>query len=200
MSQFEFFMGFYGLLLGLGLAELLVGFSNLLRERTPPRPGRVIPLLGVIAVIEIMATFIDAWTSLRGIEIRMAQLAVPMLIGLTYFVLAVVMVPRHLEDWSNLDDHFDQRRTWIVGLFIAANLLVILTEIPGLIELVRGGKWAPLASYGLRNAWLMGGYAVLLFSRRRWLDIAAALAVVLFYVFNYVLYRNDALLAAVFGQ
>ncbi len=31
MDQFEFFMGFYGLLLGLSVAELLLGFGNLVR-------------------------------------------------------------------------------------------------------------------------------------------------------------------------
>jgi len=49
MSQFEFFMAFYSLLIGLGVAELLLGFVNLLRHRNrfmprgddPALPGRV---------------------------------------------------------------------------------------------------------------------------------------------------------------
>lgn len=79
MTQFEFFMTFYGLLLGLAVAELFGGFASILRERAPPRLGVILPLVGVIALIEIMATFIDAWMSLRGIGINMPQFAVPML-------------------------------------------------------------------------------------------------------------------------
>lgn len=37
MTQFEFFMTFYGLLLGLGTAELFGGFASILHERNPPR-------------------------------------------------------------------------------------------------------------------------------------------------------------------
>ena len=40
MSQFEFFMTFYSLLLGLGVAELMLGFANILRAKVRPRRGR----------------------------------------------------------------------------------------------------------------------------------------------------------------
>lgn len=36
------------------------------------------------------------------------------------------------------------------------------------------------------QTWLLGSYVVLLFSRRRWLDIAATISVLVFYLFLYV--------------
>jgi hypothetical protein len=186
MSQFEFFMGFYGLLLGLGTAELFGGFASLLRERNPPRLGIILPLVGAIALIEIMATFIDAWTSLKGIGINMAQFAVPMLVGLVYFVLAVVMVPRHLDDWPDLDSYFDRRRPWIVGLLLSANLLLMITEITAMVQGIRPSDPATVTAYALRNFWLFASYGALLLSRRRWLDFSAAASVLTFYFVSYV--------------
>lgn len=186
MSNFEFFMTFYGLLLGLGTAELFGGFASILRERDPPRLGIILPLVGAIALIEIMATFIDAWTSLRGIGINMPQFAVPMLVGLVYFVLGVVMVPRHLADWPDLDGYFDRRRAWIVGLLLAANLLLMITEITAMVQGHRPSDATALTYYLLRNSWLLASYALLLLSRRRWLDYAAAGSVLTFYFASYI--------------
>ncbi|MES2442774.1 MAG: hypothetical protein V4574_08075 [Pseudomonadota bacterium] len=186
MTPFEFFMTFYGLLLGLATAELFGGFASILRERTPPRLGIILPLVGVIALIEIMATFLDAWMSLRGIAINMPQFAVPMLVGLVYYVLAVVMVPRHLDDWPDLDSYFDHRRPWLAGLLLAANLLLMITEVTAMVQGHRPSDAARLTTYVLRNSWLLASYALLLLSRRRWLDYAAAASVLSFYFVSYV--------------
>ena len=177
MDKFEFFFTFYGLLLGLALAELLTGFGNLLREKARPRWGTLTPLVGLIILIEISATFIDAWNKLQQIELALAHLAVPMLIGIVYFVAAVMAVPRHLEDWPNLDDYFFARRRWIVGLLITANLLHAVTELPFLAQ----ASGHQLLHYVLANAYLIGAYVTLLVTRRRWLSIAAGAAVLLFF-------------------
>ncbi|WP_431469417.1 hypothetical protein [Sphingosinithalassobacter sp. LHW66-3] len=60
MSQFEFFMTFYGLLLGLAVAELMAGFANLIGAKARPRLGLFTPLLGFTVFIQLMATFLDA--------------------------------------------------------------------------------------------------------------------------------------------
>ena len=75
----------------------------------------------------------------------------------------------------------------------------VASEAPTVVSLMAEGRWQPLVSYGFRNCWLLGSYLILLLSRRRWLDIAAAGSVILFYTFNYIILRNDALLALVSG-
>ena len=61
MSQFEFFMSFYGLLLGLGVAQLLSGLANLIREKSSPKLGVLTPLFAAVALIEMVSSYIDAW-------------------------------------------------------------------------------------------------------------------------------------------
>ena len=45
MSAFEFFFSFYGLILGLSVAELLGGFARTLNRNPRPRFGLLTPLL-----------------------------------------------------------------------------------------------------------------------------------------------------------
>jgi hypothetical protein len=130
MSQFEFFMTFYGLLLGLAVAELLLGFANLLRHRGRPKLGLLTPMLGVFVFLQLMATFIDAWTRLQGVSITMEGLALPTTIGVLMFFVSVIIVPRDPAEWSNLDEYFYANRRWALGLMIAANLLVLGYEAP----------------------------------------------------------------------
>lgn len=58
----------------------------------------------------MIANFIDAWVKFQDIEITLPGLAVPMLIGLGYFVIAAILLPRDFSEWPSLEDYFEQRR------------------------------------------------------------------------------------------
>lgn len=121
-------MTFYGLLVGLGVAELLLGFMNLLRHRQRPKLGLLTPLLGVLVLLQMMALFIDAWTSLEAVQISMVSLAVPTLIGVAAFAACVLVVPREIEEWPDLDAYFYRNRRIVLGLLVAVNILIIIHE------------------------------------------------------------------------
>lgn len=184
MDQFEFFFAFFGLLLGLALAELLNGYANILREKVRPDWGLITPMLGLLIMVEIAATFIDAWGKLKDIDIDLIAFAVPGSIGVAYYVAAVMAVPRHVADWTSLDDYFYARRKWIVGLLIGANLGHLSTELPSVISAAQDGSSA-FVPYLLRNVFLFGAYTALLLSNKRWLSITAIIAVLLFFAYVY---------------
>ncbi|MEG3181989.1 hypothetical protein [Sphingomonas sp. LT1P40] len=184
MSQFEFFMAFYGLLLGLAVAELLGGFANLLRERAQPKWGVLLPLVALLILVEISATFIDTWVKLQGININLVEFGLPALIGIFYFIAAVIAFPRHLEDWPSLTDYFLARRYWIVGLLIAANLGHFITEIPFVQKAAAEGN-PGLIGYILRNLLLFATYIVLMVSRRVAVSIAALAVLLGFFAYIY---------------
>lgn len=129
MSQFEFFMTFYGLLLGLGMAELLLGFANIVRARVRPKLGGLTPALGVFMFVQMLASFNDAWIRLQGVRINFDQMALPTLIGVAYFFAAVTVVPRDLDDWHDLDEYFLARRRWTVGLLLGVFLLGVVLDV-----------------------------------------------------------------------
>lgn len=187
MSSFEFFMAFYGLLLGLAFAELMSGFASLLRERVPPKVGIMIPLVAAIVFVEMLANFVDAWNRLQDVRIAFFPLLVPTMIGLAYFLVAVILVPRDLHQWQSLDDYFDKRKRWIIALLLGANCFIIATTTPAsLSSAIFGGSIGEREIiFVVINVWLIGGYLVLLLARQRWLEIAAAAGIFLFYPATY---------------
>lgn len=128
MSQFEFFMVFYGLVIGLAVAELLLGFSGLLRHRARPALGLLTPLLGVLMFLQLLALFIDAWVSLKDVQINMLGLAVPTLIGMCAFAASTLVVPKDPTEWTDLDEYAFRTRRWTIGLLFVANLLILVHE------------------------------------------------------------------------
>ncbi|RYD98035.1 MAG: hypothetical protein EOP61_15960 [Sphingomonadales bacterium] len=182
MSQFEFFMTFYSLLLGLAVAELLLGFGNLLRARQQPRWGVLTPLLGVLILIQIIATFLDAWFKLQDIVVDMRGIAAPTLIGISYFTAALMAVPRDIEDWPSFDEYFHARKGMTLGPLIVANLLTILVhELP----LVVTDRPVEIAAYAIVNGLLLLLLVAPLFTRRRGIAIAAMLAQILIMLLIY---------------
>lgn len=178
MSQFEFFMTFYGLLLGLAVAELLLGFANLLRHRERPKLGLLTPLLGVLVFLQLMTTFIDAWSDLQRVSIAMESLALPTAIGVVLFFLSVIVVPRDPPEWADLDEYFRANRRWAIGLLITANLLVLGYELPNLAT--------NLAAYVVINliAFSLMGGALLLRPRLAIAICLGGLILFLFYIYS----------------
>lgn len=131
MDAFEFFFTIYSLLLGFALAELMLGYANLLRAPIRPAWGWLTPTVGVLIFLQIIVTFLDAWMKLRGVPLNLFGLLVPTLIAVAYFVSAVMAVPRSATEWKSLDDYFHDRKKWILGLLAAPFLLnTLLIELP----------------------------------------------------------------------
>ena len=74
MSAFEFFFSFYGLLLGLSVAELVGGFSRVLHERQRVRFGWLTPLLAVFVALDLATFWNQAWRFFRGAPFNPALL------------------------------------------------------------------------------------------------------------------------------
>jgi len=152
MSKFEFFMGFYGLLLGIGLAELLLGFGRLIRARTRPKIGLLTPAVGVLVFLQIIASMIDAWLRLQNLRVDLIDMAIPTIIGVAYFLAAVTVTPDDHAEWPNLDDYFFARRNWTLGPLIGVFFLTLAIEIPNTIHMIEHARWANLANYIALNS------------------------------------------------
>jgi len=147
MSQFQFFMTFYGLLLGLAVAELMAGFANLIGAKARPRLGLFTPLLGFTVFIQLMATFLDAWLKLQNVAMNLVGLAIPTMIGILFFVLARTAVPRETADWPSLDAYFLAHRRWTVGMLLAINALIWVYEFPLLRAMIAQEHWSNVRHY-----------------------------------------------------
>ena len=186
MDNLNYFMIFYGLLLGLAMTEILSAIAPLLREDrlTARRIGLLAPLMVALLLTEIMSSFIDAWDRLRGIEIELDDLIRPSLIGLLYFLAAAIALPQPLPEGEALDDHVLMRKGRVAATLIVLNLIVLTYEVGPVHTAVQAGHWGSVAIWTVGNAWLFASYAGLwLCSTRTWAAIWMAAALVFFAAF-----------------
>lgn len=182
MSQFDVFMSFFGLLLGLGVAELFAGFARLVRSRTRPALGLLTPAIGLTIFLQIMGSLSDVFRGAKGTTVDLDSMAFPTLIGVAFFFAATVVIPDQFDDWRSLDDYYYSRRRWTVGLLLAVYLITIATELPTIPQMVALFGWPPFFRYLALNAIAIAGQTAALVSRRRWLvltGLAANLVILL---------------------
>lgn len=143
MSGFEFFFTFYGLVLGLAVAELLGGLSRVIHERV--RPGLLTTLLALFVAIDAATFWNQAWTIFRQAPYNFALLIVGLMIAGAFFVAATLVFPREPRAGMNLDDHFWRHRRTVLLCLLAANLTVaaVFMGVAGLSGTCPPARLAP---------------------------------------------------------
>jgi hypothetical protein len=154
MSDFEFFFSFYGLLLGLSVAELTGGFARLLHERHRVRFGWLTPLLALFVAIDLATFWNQAWRFFRDAPFNPALLLVGLMIAATFYVAASVTFPRvtaeGVETRIDLDDHFWAHRRVVFGCVLAANAMVwLLLGLLALADPAWADFWTPRLIFGV---------------------------------------------------
>ena len=153
MSDFEFFFSFYGLILGLSVAEIASGVARTVHERGEVRVGWLTPMLAVFISLDVAGFWVVAWQDWRGIDVDFGILVVGLVMAMTYYVAAAVVFPRDFGGWASLDEHFWARRRVIFGAILFTNLVA-----------VAGTVWAWQAadrSYPFPMNWISWSYFVL---------------------------------------
>lgn len=128
MSAFEFFFSFYGLLLGLSVAELVGGLARVLQEKERVRFGWLTPLLATFVALDVATFWNQAWVIFRGAPFNHALLIAGLVIAATFYVAASVTFPRvsaeGTDERIDLTEHFWRYRRLVFGCIMAANLIV----------------------------------------------------------------------------
>lgn len=186
MSQFEFFFAFYGLLLGLAVAELLQGVGSVVRARRIRAVGLQTGLMALGLLVVMMLTWLDAWTSLRRVELNMGSLAAPVAVAICYYLAAVIVFPKAIEEWESLDTYYEERKRYVVGLMIIAELLITFV--------IFRDYWAEQLRDNPDRFWqrsvpiniaILFSFAILFIVRRRAINIAAWIALILLFTVPY---------------
>jgi len=198
MSAFEFFFSFYGLLLGLSVAELVGGFARVLHERQRVRFGWLTPLLAVFVAMDVATFWSQAWTIFQGAPFNLSLLFVGLVVAATFYVAASVTFPRvtaeGVSDRIDLDQHFWAHRRLVFTCVLTANLIVaglfttLMSVNAGFAELSTPRLWIGMAIFVL-------GTATAAFAPWRRVAVGALVVVVAYSVFN-VLRSAAALIAA----
>ena len=185
MDRFSFFFGFYALFLGLAVTELLASFAGMVREQMARRIDIRLALLGIYIFLAVCATWIDAWSSLKEVTLDFKGLWRPILIATAYYLAGTVAFPRNPDDYARTGEYYDERKHFIVGMLLAAEILLNSTLIPLFIEDFHNYPAMFWLDDVPLNLLLFGSYAGLLLLRSRLSNIAFILILILLVVHGY---------------
>jgi hypothetical protein len=200
MDRFSFFFAFYGLILGLAVAELLGGFARLVRARALKQIEAQTALLALLTFIVICATWVDAWTTLTKISLDFEALWAPILLATFYYLAAAVVFPSDPKEFGRLATYYAERKRFVVGMLFAAEVLVTYTfgvVIGHELRATPAIFWLWYLPYNLA---IKGAYVALLFVRGRRANIALLAALILLFMVPYWVHGTmQALIARHYG-
>lgn len=177
MSEaFSFTFGFYGLLLGLAVAEIASGFSRAYDERHKRPIGIVAPLFGALLLVDLITFWINAWSYRELADVKYLTALGVAFVALLYYFAATQVFPK-AQETDALDNHVMQHRRVVVFCVLVSNLM---TQIPPAISAVKT-PW-PAADIALWACLNLVYYVLLLVagfaSSKRVVACVAALAIV----------------------
>ena len=127
MDQFSFIFAFYGLILGLAVTEVLGGFAAFARERRIRDLELQTALLALLVFVDICATWLDAWRTLKTASLKFSDLVAPILIATCFYLAAALTFPRKPAELDRLADYYASRKWFVATMLLAAELLIGLT-------------------------------------------------------------------------
>lgn len=166
MSAFEFLFSFYGLLLGLSIAELAAGFSRAWDRRGTVAVGWMAPLLAVILITDLVSFWTNSWQMREAVQVSYYLALAAAVVALLYYFAATQVFPRDAAT-ARPDEHVMAHRKTVVGAVVLSNLLVTVG-----FSLIMGSSWGLFTRNLLLNApyflllgaigWLPGRRSVLI--------------------------------------
>lgn len=126
MSAFEFFFGLFGLILGLAIAVVIGGLSDVLRERKRIPIGWLTPMLAVFVLFDLSSMWVNAWSDMADIQVAFGPFIAALIVAGIYFFAASMVFPKTVNDWSSLDEYYLGHHRWVLRGVLAANLGVVV--------------------------------------------------------------------------
>lgn len=177
MDDFSFYLSFYGLLLGLSVAEVARGFLEALGSRQRTRIGWLTPALAVFIFFEITSFWIYTWGVRESITISWGMMYLGLFVAVTFYLAAGLVFPRHPELWPDLDDYYWKHKRLVIGGIMIPNIIsfthTTMLHPPAfdwVYVFAQGTYWPPVL--------------LLLVSNRRWQDVSLLGILIVSYVVN----------------
>lgn len=187
MSEFEFFFSFFGLLLGLSIAEVLAGLARAIQARLQPgatlRIGWLTPMLAGFVQLDLLSFWQAAWVSRDLVAVSGVALMAVMIFAGAYYLAASLVFPPDANAAGDHDLHFFRVRRIVIGVMLALLVcqLAWYASVPKLLPLLL----RPL-SLGLTCVLVVLMVTAMAARGQRWCELAMA-ALIARYVLVYFL-------------
>lgn len=165
MNPFEYFVGFFSLIMGLAAVILATGLADMLKARQAVKVGVLTPLLALFMLMDISTFWASGWLGMQDLQISYATIYIGLLVTLPYVLAASLVFPRDPAEWPSLDDYYvGHKRMALAG--------VIFSNAIGLFWSNWGEMGELSLLQGLRLCLFFGALAGLILLRGRRINIA----------------------------
>src|SRR5204862_4316562 len=166
MGDFEFLAGFYGILLGLIVAEVAVKLADAIDSHSRRPIGWLTQMLAVLVLFDVASFWMWLWSLRTVLEVTWPTVIVSTALGIAYFLAAALVFPRTPDEWPDLDAHYWARKRWVLGTLVGINAIVFARNLARLLP-----AWNDVWFFYWQGAYYLPLVALLFTRKRRW-DVA----------------------------
>jgi hypothetical protein len=132
MSQFEYLSVLVSLILGLGIAHLLLGVGGMIHRRREAKPDPI-HLLWVGAVFWTLVLNWWVFFQSQSTEVWSFDYFLVVIVwAVLFFLLAVILFPPDVTEDQDYAEVFERNRGWFLGVFAATSFAdILLTAFRG---------------------------------------------------------------------
>lgn len=174
MDQFNYLFSFFGLIIGLAVADVAGSCALVVAARRSIRIGTLTPLLAIFVLLDIASFWFQAWNIREHASVEYTSLFFTLAVALTYYLAVALLFPKPICEGVNLDDNYWSNKRYIVAGIAFCNV-AIYAVIAHFNPVIRSmiGSWQDWMYYG--------PLAVLMVSRWAWVDrLALAVAITMY--------------------
>jgi hypothetical protein len=125
MGPFDYLFSFYGLLLGIAVANVAIGFADMWRDSERIMVGTCPPLVASSVLLGGMNVWLEMWNTRDDVALNGMQMLVAAAISLPYvFVSRAIFPDADAEPGRSLEDHYLRH----------SRLILVLLAIPTIVS------------------------------------------------------------------
>jgi len=128
LSGFDIVFALFGLVLGLAITEVLAGFSRVMKVRRHVRVGWLVPVLGLVVLLDLTSFWSQAADMRNIIPGNLLTMMIVLAIVGAYYLIATLIFPDDPASWPDFDDYYDLTNRKVLGGMLAINLISLVAS------------------------------------------------------------------------
>jgi uncharacterized membrane protein len=145
LESFDYLFSFYGLLLGIAVANVAIGFADMWRDCERIRVGACPPLLAFVVLLGGMNVWLTTWQTRHDVTVGGWQMLAAAGIALPYVFVSRAMFPgQEKQPELSLEGHYLKHRLLILSVLVMPPVVSVLSK--ALLD--------DIHDYGWREGWI----------------------------------------------
>ena len=130
MDAFDYLFSFYGLLLGIAVANVAIGFADMWRDCERIRVGTCPPLVASSVMLGGMNVWLQMWHARTFVAVDGIQMLIAAAVSLPYVFISRAIFPGQEDrEERSLEEHYLRHRELILILLAAPMIVSVLSHV-----------------------------------------------------------------------